>query len=324
MKQGTGLKKSALLALIALVLIVISSAVGLGTFAAYTNSRNAQRTIASYDKQGERFSSNILGRGFGKDNVKTLYVANATITPSSVVTVCNYERGKQSLPYSENIGYTITLRFVYFDNSDENKYVPVDATYMANLTAYQATISNGSQTVTLSSSHFSDTSFSGTLTGSTTDSDAYTLTYGTNYISGNPNLFVEMTATPNVTGMHAICAVFKAEVRAQGATDSWTGRFLDSESVQNPTDCDGYNYSISGFGTGTCTLTWDSTKVSISAYSLLTLLAIEGATQPTSNSVVFAVDSDEVSRYDVQFYKVNIPAGTTWTQMNNSVVTLQF
>lgn len=297
--------------------------VGCNTQAAYTSSRSAQRTVATYDAQGERFSSNILVRGVSRDNVKTLYVTDPTVAPASVITLCNYERGKQNLPYSEEIGYTLTVRLVRYDSTTTEKYVPVDLAYMTanSLTGYEVTLRKGETVVALNSTNLTDSSFSGTLTANVSASEAYTLTFDTDFAVDQPNLYVEMIATPTNIGLHSICGVFKTGVRAQGATNSWTGSFNDDTSTA-PAGYDGYNYQIAGVGDGTATLSWDDTKVSLSYYSLQTLLAIEGATQ-TGSSVTFPVDSDVESRYDLQFYKVNITT-ETWGNMSATVVVFRF
>ena len=321
MKNGK-LKISFVL-LITLMACLLAAVIGLGTYAAYTSSRSAQRTVATYDEQGERFSSNILVRGYSKDNVRTLYVTEESAAPSAVVTLCNYERGKQTLPYSENIGYTLLVRFVRYDAEHVDKYVPVDSAYMTanNLTNYQVTLRIGGQVVTLSSSHLSDNSFTGTLEANVSNSDSYTLTFGTNFAVNNPNLYVEMVATPTNLGLHSVCGVFKTAVRAQGATNSWTGAFHD-DTTNAPALYDGYNYLITGVGAGTATLSWDDTKVSLSYVSLQQLLSIEGASQ-TGSSVTFPVDSDVESRYDLQFYKVNITT-ESWSDMRATIVVFNF
>ena len=309
--------------LIVLITVLLLAGTALGTYAAYTSSRSAQRTIATYDEQGERFSSNILVRGYSKDNVKTLYVTDPTIAPSQLITICNYERGKQNLPYSEQIGYTLLARFVKYEANTTEKYVPVDAEYMTanELTGYTATLRIGENVVTLSASHLSDNSFSGQLTANVSDSDSYTLTYDTSFAVNRPNLYVEMIVTPTNVGLHTLCGVFKADVRVQGATNSWTGSFSD-DTTSAPSAYDGFNYSVTGVGDGTVTLTWDDSKVDLSYYSVQILMAIEGATK-TGSSITFPVDSDEESRYDLQFYKVSI-SSETWTDMNTTVVRFRF
>lgn len=309
--------------LIVTALALVAAIATLGVYAAYTNSRSAQRTIATYDSQGERFSSNVLVKGSAKDNVKTVYVTDASISPAFVITVNNYESGKQTAPAMEEIRYTLTARLVRYDGTDLNEYVPVDATYMTEnaLTGYAVTLKKGNASIVLSSSHTEDSSFAGVLAPNEANSDVYTIVFGTNFVVDRPNLYVEMTVTPQNDGLQTMRGIFKADLRAQGATSAWTGAFSDDTSVA-PSEYDGFNYTVSGVGAGTFTLTWDETKVKLSDKSLRELLAVDGATK-TGSSLTFSVDSDDESRYDLQFYKVNITT-ETWQTMNSTVVGYRF
>ena len=321
--KGRTIKPSVLIAVIAVFSLLILFAAGFGTYAAYTNSRNAQRTVATYDAHGERFSSNFLLKGNSRDNVKTVYVTEASATPASVVTVTNYERGKQTAPNAEAVSYSLLVRLVKYDGSTTEKYVPVDGAYMTanSLTGYSVTVRKGGTSITLDSTHVSDNSYSGMLTANVASSDVYTVEFSTNFAPNQPNLYVELIVTPAYTGVQALRGILKTNMRAHGATNAWTGAFGD-DSAYAPSAYDGYNYVVSGVGDGTVTLSWDDTKVALSDYSLQTLLAISGATK-TGSSVTFRVDSDSTSRYDLQFYKINITT-ENWTTMNSSVVTFLF
>ena len=314
--------------IIPLIAVALALALSIGaiTYAAYTNSRHAQRTIATYDATGDRFSSNALAKLPTKDNVRTLYVTYDPVRmslPTTVVTVCNYQQGKQTLPFGENISYTLVARLVRFDDSTEEKYVPVDAAYMTanSLTGYSITLTRAPATVTLNSNHLSDNTFSGTLTGDQPSSDAYTLVFGDGFAQNKPNLYIEMIATPSIDDLPVLRGVFKAEMRSQGANNSWQGVFSDDTS-SSPNSYAAYNYQISGMGSGTFTFRWDATKVSLNFVSLRNLLAVEGATQD-GNSITIPVDSDVESKYDIIFNRVNI-TDESWLDMNNAVVTFTF
>ena len=296
---------------------------GVGIYAAYTNSRHAQRTIATYDALEEAFSSNDLGSGYAKDNIKTVYTRDDEHDPTTVVTICNYERGKQTHPSETDVTYVLSARLVKYDANVTERYVAVDAAYLSanSLTGYTVTISKGLTSVTLGGATLSTNAFGGTLTGGQAHSDAYTVTFDVEFATERPNLYLEMTATPSDEDMPVLRGIFKTEVRLEGATNAWTGEFMDSTD-KTPAEYDGFNYLISGVGRGTCTISWDNTKVDLSYVSVAQLMAITGATQ-TASSITFAVDSDEVSRYELQFYKVDITT-QTWVNMNNSVVRLEF
>ena len=325
MKKSRLSVKNLILLVVLAVVVVISVTVG-GVYAAYTNSRHAQRTIATYDSVGDRFSSNDLGDGPSRDFVKTSYTVSSERGPSTVVTINNYERGKQTRPNDADVTYTLLARLVKYQEPVEpetqGSYVPVDAAYISDnsLSSYSITILQNSSSVTLGNTVLSHT-FGGSLEGGATHSDAYTVTFSANFATVKPNLYLELIATPSGGSLPTLRGIFKADLRINGATNSWTGEFSDDTTVA-PNSYDGFNYSISGVGSGSFTLTWNSEKVSLSYQSLYELLAISGASQ-TGDSITFPVDSDVTSKYDVQFYKVNI-SGENWTAMNTEVVTYDF
>ena len=314
-------RKSLLTLIFSIVLALLI--VGISVFAAYTNSRHAQRTIATYDASGDRFSSNDLGKGYAKDNVKMVYSADVEHNPSTVVTICNYEHGKNAYPCEVDISYSLSARLVKYDPSVDARYVAVDAAYISanDLSDYNVTITKGLTSVTLGGATLSTSAFGGTLTSEAAHADAYAVTFDVEFATNTPNLYLEITANPNNASLPTLRGIFKAELRASGVSNAWSGSFQD-DNTYPPATYDGYNYSISGVGSGTCILTWDSSKVALSYVSLAMLLAIDGATS-TSNSVTFAVNSDEEGRYDLQFYKINIQS-ELWTDMNSTVVQLEF
>ena len=314
--------KGLIILIVALTVLVLSATVT-GVYAAYTNSRHAQRTIATYDSMENRFSSNDLGEGDAKDSVKTVYTSDDEHSPSTVVTVCNYARGKQTRPSDTDITYSLSLRLVKYDPLSEARYVAVDASYISDnsLGGYTLTVRKGVNSVTLGGATLSSDTMGGTLSGGESHADAYTVTFDVDFAIDRPNLYLEMTATPDSEQLPTLTGIFKAEKRLKGATNAWTGEFAD-DTGSTPAEYDGFNYIITGVGSGTCTLSWDNTKVSISYVSLIELTSIDGALQ-TANSITFPVNSDVKARYDLQFYKVNITS-ENWTTMNNSVVRLEF
>ena len=291
------------------------------TFAAYTNSRYAQRTLATYQANGDKFSSNLLAKTHSRNNVKFVYTTSSDIDPSALITLCNYEQGRQALPFERDITYTIVAQLVKFDDSTDLKYVPVDEEYLSDnsLTSYWVTLRKGLTSKTLQSGTALSVTFNSsdgtTLTGNTTSSQVYTLTFSADFAVNKPNLYVETIATPNDAALPTLKAIFKADIRSQGVSNSWTGAFNDSETY-TPAQYDGYNYRITGVGSGTFTLRWNSTKVDISDKSLLLFNVTPSRVGLTDYyQIVFSVNSDVESIYDVQFHKKNI-VSETWPQMN--------
>lgn len=311
-KTGRSVPVRAAILLLIFSLLVCS---GIFTYAKFTNSLQTQRTVAAYDTLGERFSSNYLQAGEG-NNVRTVTVASALEMPMAIVTVCNYEQGRQMYFNTIDIPYELTMRLVKYDTV-QGKYVAATAGDVGDRTI---TVSKGGTTVVFSSSNLSDnTTFQDqTLSYLEASSDAYTVIFDP-YQS---EIYLEMVAEPDEdTHLSTLHGILKAEIRMAGASSSWAGSFQDS-TANAPATYDGFNYRVTGVGSGTFTLRWDSSKVGISAVSLMTLLDIEGATM-VGSSITFPVDAEEESLYDLQFYKINITS-ETWSNMTSSVVTFDF
>ena len=305
-------KKMLVLALSLALAILIAS--GTATYAIFTNSLQAQRTVAAYETAGDMFSSNYLMKGSSGSNIRTIYVTAAGQTPTAVVTVCNYDQGVQTISNANDITYSISARLVKYNGSS---YVAADS---GDATGYTVTITRGESSIQLSSSKLSySETFSGTIAGGASHSDAYTVAFSNNFaVASPPNLYLEMTVTPSTpSSLPSLTGIFKISIRSAGTTNSWAGSFSDSTSSA-PSAYDGFNYRITGQGSGTFTLKWDSTRIALSQVSLGELLSITGASS-TSNSVTFPVDSAGTSTYDIQFYKVNITSESWANDMNSGL-----
>ena len=325
-------KSVIILTLIAAISFLICAITAIGSFAAYTNSSRTQRTVATYGSQGERFSSGILETGYSKDNVQECFVPNSSVAPSKIITVCNYERRKQTKPYEGTITYSITARFVKYDVSDPNKYVPVNSEYFTanSLTAYTATLTffgeDRDYTVTLSSTNVSDGFMGKTLVSEDPIrgvSHVYTITFSNNFaVADPPNLYVEVIVHPSNADLHDLCGVFKTGLRAPDATNDWTGDFSD-DTAYAPSEYDGFNYRVMGVGKGTVTITWDGDAVSLSDESFKYVSENASDVTKVGHTITFKVDSDAETKYDLQFYKVNI-TDETWSDMRTEVVRFSF
>ena len=290
------------------------------TYAIFTNSLHAQRTIAAYDTAGDKFSSNYLLKGSSGENVRTVYTTGTSTPASTVLTVCNYPQGRQTMSAQEDISYTLTFRLV---KEEAGNYVAVDSSYLTGSLAGCAVAVTGDGTLALDSSNVSGRISDKTITGGAARSHSYSISFNSSFINDPmPNLYLEAVAEPTTPGYPTLRGIFKPELRAAGAADSWTGSFSDDRS-HTPSEYDGYNYVITGVGSGTVTLTWDATKLDLSDVSLHELAQIANFSQ-TSNSVTFPVDAEVTSRYELQFYKVGIPAATTWAEMDSGAVTFVF
>ena len=320
--------------LIAILLAVLITAVILATtisLAAYTHSSRAQRTIAAYDTGGELFSSNYLLKETSSTNLKTLYVTNGSTKPSTYVTVCNYRQGIQTRSYDDDITYNVKARLVYFDGA---QYAAVTESHLTSNNYrgenFQIKITFDGDTITLGETGngtgvyvFSDESTftSKVIEGGEINSDSYTVVFGTGFAPINANLYLEMIVEV-VDPAHTFSdlkGIFNASLKIEGANNNWTGSFSDNQ-VYSAAIYDGYNYVISGAGSGTFRLQWDSRVVTLSYESMLllggSLSSINTSASPYYE-LSFSVNSDVVNRYEIQFYKVNVPENQDWESMNS-------
>ena len=297
-----------ILSILATLFVVLFVVIGI-TYAAYRNSLKAQRAIAPYDESGSKFSSNYLLNS--DTNFKTIYTTSVLSLPQAVITVCNYEQGRQTQYFYQDITYSITITALKSD------FTLATASDFSE----DETIKFGD--ITLSKTNLSATISNETLTGGMTSSNYYKLIFS----KYNSDLKVSITANPD-HNLPILKGVFSPALRSEGAINSWNGSFSDDTS--KPTSSyDGFNYIVSGFGTGTCRLKWNNEILNLSIASILEFDFGDVTTNGSESYIEFEVDSSDISRYDLQFYKVDI-TGTTWndSQMkdssSNNVVELIF
>lgn len=352
LRHNKGLIRIVLSFVLALSLIgLICTAV----YAAYTHSLYAQRTFAPYEV-GIRFSSNYLIEedDNGKRNLKVIYTSSDEINPTAVLTVCNYDQGRQTEYQVNNVTYTFAARYVKKVNGQYTSTgITIPTTYTpegedpVNVNYGIAIKKRNASFIDLSNvganSELSATVGNNTLEGGKASSDVYEIIFNKDLVKYPADLYLEIIVTPSDESLPTLGGIFKAELRTESTVvDEWDGVFIDNQTRQVtvggttrtilPSDYDGFNYVVSGFGSGTVTITWDRTKIEMSYISLQELLDVNkaGATYSEVNdgnthtsTVIFDVDSNVTSRYEIQFYKVNLD-NISWDGLANTVVRFDF
>ena len=262
--------------LLVLLLVLCCIAVtATGTYAAFSTSGYVKRVIAAQTEEvsnAPRFSSNYLTVGKLNSKGNTLISVTGTGTSAVVgITVCNYPQDNSALFNTETITYTISFT-VY----------GVDGTEIPN------------SGVTLSESGTSNTI---TLTGGQMSHILHTLTIPSNVLERISGGYIEVTATPSEpAGLSPLSAKLQI-VQTAAQQVGWTGSVTGS-------DVDALNYQIHGTKTGTVTISWEPTVVSLSKWSA------EMFTNKTlnDNSLIISVGGeDSPTSYLLQFYWVNGP-----------------
>ena len=305
---------------------VLTIGIGIGVYAAYTHSLHAQRTIAPYEV-GIRFSSNYLLKGASKDNIKKVYTTDISengINPAAVLTVCNYAQGKQTQPNSNAVTYKLEAKLVKLSGSN---YVAATAGDLNNDINYNISLKLGNTTKNFNINNLSDSFTNQVLPAKRASADVYELIFTKNFVTLTPGVFLEITVTPTDSSLPVLTGIFEADVRVEGENNSWQGTISDDQTNHNPSDYDGYNYVVTGFGTGTVTLSWDHTKLEMNNLSIQEILAIQGATyseEDDTSTLVFSVDSNVTNRYEIQFYKINIDNNVTWNNLSRNIIIFEF
>ena len=339
-------RKPNIAVVVTLIMLAVSIVtVSLISFAAYTNSLRAQRTVAAYDSLSDYFSSNYLLQEASENpntNVKIVYVSSETSNPTIVFSVCNYPQGRQTMPFYEDIQYTLSVKYMkkigdaYYDTGIDQAYImgldpddDNDYTVTVSPTALSqpavmtlSAASTGEKTWPTSGDH-------PLLEKDAPNSDTYLLEFNKNFVQPYANLYVKVTATPDDTRLNPICCIFDPQLRAEGEQNAWDGYFTDAGytapgQLPAPADYDGFNYRITGAGTGSVSLTWNTDQVDLSYVSLRDLSTISGSTVTTDSAnhtktITFNVNSSIADSYDLQFYKASGFSAASWDAMDNYV-----
>ncbi|MBP5617938.1 MAG: hypothetical protein J6X61_02155, partial [Clostridia bacterium] len=248
-----------------LALVIVLIATGVVTLAEYVKSSRSKRVLAAIGSEGAAFSSNyLLTNADPNTNVykRILYTSAAGISASGDVTVCNYPQGNLAAVYGEDIEYSLTARLVVLSETG-GVYSKTPAT-AGGVDGHYVDISfNGGTPVRLNAARLYYEFGTSTLDHHHSATDIVSLTFDGDFAdAGALCLYLIATPTSALPGITALDAVFSVALSAGETRSTWTGEFNENTSTGTPQPgYDGFNYTVSGNGTGTVTLTWDNTKV---------------------------------------------------------------
>ena len=253
--------------------VLLITVLAVGAFAEFTRSYRAKRVIAAYEPAGLRFSSNILEKStpivshakyIDRATAEAIKTGGSPVV-SEIVTVCNYPQDNSTMIYPQDITYNLFAKLIIFNENAE-------ATPTGS---YTVSVSNGANTLNLSSSQGEQQLGSEfTLPAGEKTAHEFTVTFDNTMLTSNEKVFLKLRAVPTVTfsDINATAATLTAYLHiaemplsvATGWTLSQTDEMTDEQN--NPKyfgNYYGYNYRLSGTGTGTATIKWDSTKLTL-------------------------------------------------------------
>jgi hypothetical protein len=168
-------------------------------------------------------------------------------------------------------------------------------------------------------------SISKTLTAEKESRSVFTIYMGEKL---DKSIYVKVEAVPSDEGsyeasnQYKLARIFGFREEDDGAdTTDWTGTFSDSgiEQAEKISQLSAFNYTMSGNGKGTITLTWNTAYVEISPLFLSTY-GLTASSNGTLKSVEISVDHTEQSDYQLQFFRTQTPdAGEVWSASDHSV-----
>lgn len=317
-------KKKLIVILVFALLILIGTTTGFVAFAAYTKSSRAKRVISASGEEGMLFSSNYMqstlqGNGYNK---KTIHTGNADSPVAANLTVCNYSQKNRGTYYNLDIVYSLSAKLMYQINSHDYR----DAT-SADVGAKTVKLSIAGQEITLNSSTLSYTPSSGEfyqrrLNGGIEQTDSFLVTFHQDFNIEGCKLCLYVKAEP--VGLYQnispIDTILSTSVSTSETSLGWTGNI--NETAENPNTLDGYNYLIQGAGNGTVRLSWNEDYLLIN--QLFVIDTIEQTIQDGDDNwkyVEFAVDSSQVNRYEIQFYKPSKDVTfTSWDELLSKII----
>ncbi len=325
-KNGKKLNKNLKTAVIIIAVLLVVSIAFAVSFAEFTKSSRAKRVVATYLTGGATFSSNYLvPNNNTAANVykRFFYTSQLELGATGTVSVCNYPQGDPGKYYEKNIIYRLTAKIVKVtENNGVVSKADATASQVGDMTV--TLTFKGGTPVTLSSSNLSNDFGTSTLSCLSAATDLLDVSFSADFNDNAEGLCLYVCATPEppLPNINTIDAVIIPTLSVQEAKNNWEGSF--NENTSNPiSGYDGFNYVISGTGTGTCTLKWRSDKLKISQVFLNEISGTEGTETiggNTWNTLEFDVDSDLVNRYDLQFYFCDGVSGTilSWDELTGT------
>lgn len=294
------LKKSWLTIWIVAAVAALST---IGGLAAYTSISSVKRVVSTQKGVGNLFSSNYLEESDSAP-LKNVTFSSDSVTPTVTVNVCNFPQTK--IKHSDvDITYTLTITLVDSSGTEIS-----DFTDMGNYS-----VKYGDTTNVFSSSN-NKIEYTKTLLASDFSYNDFILTFDKSQLT-TQSVFMKLEAKPSSpSGLPTLSArIGVSYVKPYSA--SWSGQFTDSAG--NPSDLDGFNYRLSGSGSGTITLSWDTNYIEISKWFLEENELSNSVTEVGDiKTITLKVDSSEQNQYDIQFYRKQAPnSNESWSAKDN-------
>lgn len=320
---------------------------GIIAYAKFDDSHNSTKRVVSTGTNDKiLFTSNLLtiSNSNHPKSVAKGYTADSTYD----INIYNYDRTKPTAYYPNTINYTLKtvlvkpgesgtveydisnqtdlnkIQTALCDNTDENNpvYKTIDIYELTNGTPGNTpVISLGNLIVdnTLTTKAEDSLSSEQLVPGSTGSAvKSYRVVIPKEAIDSN--IYVKITAEPNGHSdlPTSIGGIFYVQSQNKVEMNGWNGTFVDSRSVA-PSGYDAFNFRITGAGTATKVLKWNSEYVQPNKQQILELFGVTLTASTNQLSHTFPLQAGVYS-YDIQFYVKDSTAreyidSLTWDQL---------
>lgn len=316
-KIRTFIKRNMMLTWLIIALFTIASIVA---FAEFTRVKKVKRVVSVQSDEGVMFSSNYMSTIIP---AQVRNVPKTTDDSNSVeIVVRNYPQGNVSRVYPASISYK--LKATLCDANGDPLIVSQAnsaAFNTANYSICTVTVNNNGTRTNGNSVNFAST----TVQVGNETKQYYIATIDTNSLEGgvtDENYFL-LTFDGGQKALFASTVYVKLETEIENAGDDisdlagyvgiykkmdsgWSMTLSDDVS-KNVEDYHGFNYTLAGSGSTTVRISWNPNQLRISELFLKenSLTVENDAGNVGMKCVTFTVNSENVSRYDIQFYKVS-------------------
>lgn len=292
-----------------------------------------KRVVATDSGAGSRFTSNYLATGNSNQHIRSV---SSTSTEDIVydINVYNYSLNKPTQWYPTDLEYTLAAQIKTLDGTGNLTSEQV-ASMIGNdqIVLYSVTINESNQEVltsllTLDKNSLTASDSSQVITNSSRGGtyNSYRLILPNSVVG--KNISVILTATP--ASKHrdiadtVLSSRFGAEVQTIVLSTGWTGSFSDDTSV-SLASYEGFNFSITGSGNSSGTLTWrkDLLEPNVNEIQELFDVDITNSQNYTDNGDLRTITLPSLSsdnnagRYDFQLYIKDPTAKSTIETLND-------
>lgn len=296
-------KRSAKYYVILCVAIILVTAMAAATvYAAYlAYAHSDKRTISTWKDTSSIFNSNYMGSVDSTSDESAYPVVVVSRGDGSIslsVLVCNYNRMDDSIYSTDNITYSFKITIC---DASKNPYTsPINySNFKVKYNNTDYVLDSNTKTIT-----------SQTLTGGEPSYHVYTVTFPSSFEE-----YIMVEAIPQdatKTDNKKLGCYITSSILDRTMAKDWTGRLTGLDDITDPTLVDGFNYEISGSGTSSYKLSWDTTHVKISDwfiedYGLEDSIGTSGDWEYVTLSMPLGLTTDDklFHTYNFQFFRTS-------------------